>query len=854
MWYNVAKPASGGSGLSQAQKTEQNITFRADSGRAEWRERRSDLYIDMKFQDWELVLSRASVRQFDDRAHTVRITGDLPEGWTWKLYVSVFSSKYFNSIPLASADGALTAVLTHDDLAFGDTPYTLQLVGAHGDVTRHTNPVRLYVGESLSGDGIWPEVPTSFTAAQRAAESAAAAAAASAAEAHATAAAIEAEIPTAVSQLANDAGYVSWDEVNMLAEDLSGIVRRTEIFMTLSGDVVSLDLSAYGGIAAFAHAFFMGKNALFLLPARYFDSADTGALSFAVVGASTSTNPQQMYFSMACVYDGRVYSVTLRPVSENVLSGTLSIVSGGGASGGEAVLFDDRNDDVRAYLTASTGYTAANRASVSVIGQYASASIQDQDCPKPFLGTYNLAPGRANAVGDWTVTTLGEPPRMLKLDGGWNVRDCGGWDADGGKLKFGLLFRGSRLENATTDDLALLAAVGVKLDLDLRDSGNASGSTRIPGASYYSAALANAYAQMIQNEAATTATACIKAMQSIVDGKPIYVHCASGADRTGCICAMLEAVLGVTDRDIDRDYELTCFSDVESQLTGRVRNGGSWPGFWAALPTTQGSTKMNVVKFLRDNGATTALINAFRRAMIDGAPSDVDTLTYSVTNHLTGCTTSNTWTSADAGSVYHAELTPNSGYVMTTLTVTMGGTDITSAAVSGNTVTISEVTGAIVITALAEERTSYTNLVRQSQEAGSTAVYNGGLGYKNGYYLSQGNESANANDCMTGCIPYPIDSSVQPTDVLYIKGYTGTTSASHTRLCIRKADKTRISEFNGFLSSNTLFDVETLGTGYYKLTPKTGAHHSFGTAAYVQFSFNQPDGSGIVITKNEPIE
>lgn len=523
-----------------------------------------------------------------------------------------------------------------------------------------------------------------------------------------------------------------------------------------------------------------------------------------------------------------------------------------GTSGGEAVWFDDRNDDVKAFLTASESYSAANRATVSVVGNYASSSVQDQDCPKPFLGTYNLFPNEENTVGDWTVTTLGEPPRMLKLDGGWNVRDCGGWSCDGGKVKYGLLFRGSRLENASADDLALLASVGIKLDLDIRNTANASGSTRIPGASYQNVSINDAYATMIQNEATAAANACIAAMQSIVNNNPVYVHCSSGADRTGCICAMLEAVLGVSDRDIDRDYELTCFSDVESQLTGRVRNGGSWPGFWAALPTTQGSAKMNVVKFLRDNGAATALINSFRRKMIDGTPSDVDIPTYTVTNHLTGCTTSNAAASVDGGSAYVATITPNSGYVMTTTTVTMGGTDITSSAVSGNTVTISEVTGNIVITALAEEQTSYTNLVRQSQEVGSTAVYNGGLGYKNGHYLDSGDghESENASDCMTGCIPYG-DGTKTQTDIIYIKGYTGTVSASHTRLCARNSAKTKISVFTGFLNSNNLFDVETLGTGYYKLTPKVG---TFTNVAYLQFSFNQPDGSGIVITRNEVIE
>lgn len=523
------------------------------------------------------------------------------------------------------------------------------------------------------------------------------------------------------------------------------------------------------------------------------------------------------------------------------------------ASGGESVWFEDRNDDVLDFLAASESYSAANRSSLSVVGNYADSAVEDQDCPRPFLGTENLLnPGGANTVGDWTVTTLGEPPRMLKLSGGWNVRDCGGWAADGGKVRFGKLFRGSRLENATAADLTLLQTIGIKLDLDIRNSGNASGSTRIPGASYTNVSINNAYATMITGEATAVANACIAAMQSIVNGNPVYVHCASGADRTGCICAMLEAILGMTDRDIDRDYELTCFSDVEAQLTGRVRNGGSWPGFWSALDNSMGSAKLNVAKFLRDNGATTTLLNSFRTAMIDGNPSGIDIPTYAVTNNLTGCTNSNAATSVDSGSAYTATISPNSGYVMQSLTVTMGGVDVTSTAVSGNSISIASVTGALVITALAEVPVSYTNLIRTSEALDSSAIYNS-IGYKNGHYVSNGAESTNANDCLTGCIAYEVNSSTQPTDVLYIKGYTGTVEASHTRLCARNAAKAKLYEFNGFLNSNNIFDVTTLGTGYYKLTPKSDVHHSYSNIAYLQFSFNQPDGASIVITKNEEI-
>lgn len=537
----------------------------------------------------------------------------------------------------------------------------------------------------------------------------------------------------------------------------------------------------------------------------------------------------------------------------NYASVEISVDVPTGTSGGEAVWFDDRNDDVLDYLEASEVYTAANRASVSVIQNYADTTVQDQDCPKPFLGTYNLDRSASNAVGDWTVDVFDRAPRMLRLDGGWNVRDCGGWSCDGGRVKYGLLLRGARLENATADDLALLASEGIKLDLDIRDTPNASGATRIPGASYRNIPLTRDYAAMIQNETANAVAACAAAMQSVVDGKPVYIHCASGADRTGTICGMLEAVLGMSERDIDRDFELTCFADVEN-LTGHTRVGGAWTGLWSALDLGQGSAKMNVVKFLRDNGVTTTLINAFRRAVIDGTPSDVDIPTYTVTNNLTGCTTSNSAASVDGGSAYSATITPNSGYAMTLLTVTMGGTDITATAVSGNTVTIAEVTGAIVITALAEAITSYTNLVRQAQEIGSTAVYNGG-GYKDGYYLSGGNETPSAGDCVIGCIPYTITADTQPTDVLYIKGYTGVVSASHTRMQTLTPDKaTRKAQYDAFLNSNSVFDVETLGTGYYKLTPKNGIHHSVNGVGWLRFSFVGTDGSGVIITRNEVIE
>lgn len=535
-------------------------------------------------------------------------------------------------------------------------------------------------------------------------------------------------------------------------------------------------------------------------------------------------------------------STTYKPMQ--MASAISSIDGGGGGGQGESVVFDDRNQYVIDFLEASDNYVATNRSSLSVIDDYADTSINDQDAPKSFLGKYNLIPDVANSVSGWTVTRLQEPPRMLKLVDVWNVRDVGGWKCDGGTIKYGLIFRGARLNNVSSSsaDATALAGLGIKLDLDIRDSGNASGSTPIPNCSYRNVPISNAYAQMLNSEASAAATACQVAMQSVIDGKPVYIHCASGSDRTGCICAMLEAVLGVNDRDIDRDYELTNFSDYEN-LTGRKRNGGSWTGFMDAINAYGAANmKMNVVAFLLSHDITAAFIDAFRVAAIDGTPSSITVPSYTVTNSLNHCITNNNATSVDERSSYTATISAMVGYTLSSVTVTMGGVDITSTAYSNGVVSIASVTGNIVITATATSSASYTNLVDT-------------YGYTNDKYISAGNLSTNVGDTTIGKIPLSLIPSGK---TIYIKGYNGAMDASHTRMNISSSDtygSGNISEKNGWLAAPlSPLSVETLGTGYYKVTVTANWHGYFASGTHLGLCFANTDGADIIITIDEPIE
>lgn len=132
---------------------------------------------------------------------------------------------------------------------------------------------------------------------------------------------------------------------------------------------------------------------------------------------------------------------------------------------------------------------------------------------------------------------------------------------------------------------------------------------------------------------------------------------------------------------------------------------------------------------------TSRIIHAFcYGAGIDREVSyDFSIASYSVTNVLSHVTSSNSNQSVTAGSSYYAALTPENGYALNSVTVTMGGADITATAYTDGVVSIGEVTGNIVITATAEKAIVSIDLIAE-------------YGYRDGYRMSTstGNFSAGA--------------------------------------------------------------------------------------------------------------
>jgi hypothetical protein len=151
-------------------------------------------------------------------------------------------------------------------------------------------------------------------------------------------------------------------------------------------------------------------------------------------------------------------------------------------------------------------------------------------------------------------------------------------------------------------------------------------------------------------------------LRAVIDnvnaGRPVYFHCAQGADRTATLACVIEALLGMSQSDIDKDYELTCFySGTGTDVTARRRNEAEWQGLISAINAKTGSTfRDKAVNFCAELGFSAAEINAFRAAMINGTPETVmpSVSEYSISNTLSNTTSDNNAESIRPSQIYAA--------------------------------------------------------------------------------------------------------------------------------------------------------------------------------------------------------
>lgn len=190
------------------------------------------------------------------------------------------------------------------------------------------------------------------------------------------------------------------------------------------------------------------------------------------------------------------------------------------------------------------------------------------------------------------------------------------------------------------------------------------------------------------------------------EGQPVEVAQETGSDETAVMsqAAVTNALNTLSNEKVDQNQG--------AENVGKILAVGT-DGNLVLVPMPEGGVAGDVVGSVDESnnilltGDLADGTYSIKYEMEDGSIVNIGSLVVSgityvtVTNNLTNCTNSNSATQAVKGESYSATITAVSGYELSSVEVTMGGSPVT---VSGGTISIAEVTGNIVITAVAEEK------------------------------------------------------------------------------------------------------------------------------------------------------
>lgn len=178
---------------------------------------------------------------------------------------------------------------------------------------------------------------------------------------------------------------------------------------------------------------------------------------------------------------------------------------------------------------------------------------------------------------------MAAPERHLAWDGCLNVRDLGGHPTeDGGVTAFGAIVRSDSIRALSDDGWRQLLDYGIERIVDLRREDELAADppadvpvevvhvSVLPAADAPDWAEIDAIADAAPGPAEATRAVYLEflersapgfaaAVSAVAAAPPggVLVHCVSGKDRTGLVCALLLRVAGVPIDDVASDYALS---------------------------------------------------------------------------------------------------------------------------------------------------------------------------------------------------------------------------------------------------------------------------------------------------------
>ena len=223
------------------------------------------------------------------------------------------------------------------------------------------------------------------------------------------------------------------------------------------------------------------------------------------------------------------------------------------------------------------------------------------------------------------ITSTDVAPRVVYVPDVLNFRDIGGWATElvpGAKINQGLYFRCAQLDAAsgsttskldtTGKGLAALKELGIKCDIDMRDQRNQPSNGNGPSkanssdwpVTFVSAPVpSGSEPGRWEGENGTwMGTSCNIAAQYVkifnaianCDEEPCMLHCTYGADRTGIVTFFLEALLGMSEEDMTRDYVWTQFT--QGRTVKLAESDAEFPQWISKTNNCEGDTFADKMK------------------------------------------------------------------------------------------------------------------------------------------------------------------------------------------------------------------------------------------------------------------